>query len=191
MSKEIAIITYPRCGSTYLYWLLSSRYNLDIKKFHLLSEESILNIEEYKNKISVVRDPNDAIASLITMESFYYRSEQSLDQYLAIKIPERINDYINFYNTAFDQIDIIFKYEQINNYRDKLINFITEKTNFKVVNQNYIDIVHDNKKHFFLRTSTKSEEYQYIHDKINDYDLSQCYLVYNKCLNKAIDLSTN
>ena len=81
-SKDIAIITYPRCGSTYLYWLLSSTFNIDINKFHLLDDESIKKIKEYKNIISVVRDPKDAISSLITMESFYWRESESLEKYL-------------------------------------------------------------------------------------------------------------
>lgn len=169
--------------------MLSSTFNIDINKFHLLDDESIKKIKEYKNIISVVRDPKDAISSLITMESFYWRESESLEKYLETKIPERISDYIKFYELALTNINFMFMYNQINTYRDNLILFISNKTNFKIINNKYIDLIYDNKKHFFLRTSTSSEEYSFIYNQVGKYNLDKCYQIYNKCLESSIDLS--
>lgn len=181
MQKTIKIVTYPRCGSSYLYWLLSTSFGKDILKTHLFDKELINTFSESDYIVTVLRDPIDAISSFITMESFYWRKDQTLEEYLEEKIPTRIFDYVDFYKTIIEIADLILDYKEINIFRNTVVKKISDDTLNKIVNYDYIDLVKDDKDHYFLRTSLKSEEYMYIKNKIIESDLSDCYNIYNKC----------
>ena len=106
MSKKISIYTYPRCGSTYLYWLFYSSFNMELVKDHSIENLKLEKKNGNPYVITVLRNPLDAISSLITMESFYWREKhksyfwmsnrpdktiyKDLDEYIDIKMNERV-----------------------------------------------------------------------------------------------------
>lgn len=190
-TKDIAIVTYPRCGSSYLYWLLSTSFGKNVLKTHIYDDDSIKKYKELYYVITVLRNPVDAISSFVTMESFYWRKDRDLNEYLEETIPQRIDDYINFY-TAIDKVyNIMLDYQQINIFRGKLLNILSKETDNDIVNFNYVDLIKDSEKHYFLRSSKKTNEYNYIKNKVLEKDLSKCYEIYNQLKNKITDLSVD
>lgn len=201
MNRKISIYTYPRCGSTYLYWLFYSSFNMELVKDH-----SIENLElEKKNGnpyvITVLRNPLDAISSLITMESFYWREKhqssfwmnnrpdkttyQNLDEYIDIKMTERVDSYKYFFDSISDYYDLMLNYEDINIQRKNIVEFVSNETNTKIINRNYVDLIYDNPSSYFLRSSKVSGEYEKIFNKVKDNDLSECIDIYNNLLSKC------
>lgn len=182
MQRTIKIVTYPRTGSNYLYWLLSTSFGKNIFKSHMFDNSLLNTFIESDYIITVLRDPVDAISSFITMESFYWRNDKNLDEYLKETIPQRIEDYIYFYNTIKNHYNLFLDYKQINIFRNTLVKLVSDETNNEIVNyDNYVDLVKDNKNSYFLRTSKNNEEYNYIREKILKYDLIKCYEIYENC----------
>jgi len=46
MSKEICLITYPRCGSTYLFNIFSESFKKNIFRSHLYTEAQYKHYEK-------------------------------------------------------------------------------------------------------------------------------------------------
>jgi hypothetical protein len=188
MSKSIAVVTYPRSGSTYLSWLLSLSFNQKVDKFHLDKDGQLESLDSYGYTITTVRDPIDSISSIVTMESFYFRNDQDFNLYVNDAIKKRIKEYVEFYSNAIKLVDTFFDYNSINTQRHQLVEYVAEKTNSKILNRNYLDLVKDEPKNNFLRSSQKSSEYKDIRSILNYYDLSSCFDIHNEGMRLTVDL---
>lgn len=186
---SIAVVTYPRSGSTYLAWLLSLSLNQKIDKFHLDQPGEFEKMKSYDYSITTVREPVSSITSIVTMESFYFRNGQDFNLYVNAMIQKRIQEYINFYRTAKDNITFLFDYNEINKKRDELVKFVSVNTDSKIFNNKHLDIIEDNPKNKFLRSSKTSSEYALVENLLLDYDLSKCFLEYKDCLDKVTKLT--
>lgn len=194
MSKEIHIVTYPRCGSVYLFNLFSKSFQKKVYKKHLNSTSKITSpymkdndyyndaVSEYfKTKnyvITTLRDPLDSISSICSMENFYDKD---------IDIDYNIKRHIEYYTNSLTNIskfaDLTLNFNDINIYKDSILEFVSYKTNNKIINKNYIPEIVDAPKVNFLKSSKTSENYKYIKEKVNDSDLTKCYEIYNKLIN--------
>jgi len=185
---NIAVVTYPRSGSTYLAWLLSLSFNKRIDKFHLDIDGEIKTLNDYDYSITTVREPIDSISSMITMESLYFRKDQDFDLYVNEAITKRIKQYTDFYSNAINLVDTFFDYNVINTHRAELVEYVSKQTNTKIVNTHYVDLVRDDPKNNFLRSSQKSPEYNHIRNILNEYDLSSCFDVHNESMRLTVNL---
>lgn len=185
---SIAVVTYPRSGSTYLAWLLSLSLNQGIDKFHLDQPGELEKLNSYTHSVATVREPVSSITSIVTMESFYFRRGQDFNFYVSSMIDKRIKEYITFYNTAKDRIDFLFDYNDINTKRDELVSYIAEQTGNKIINKKYVDVITDKPENNFLKTSTKSGEYILVEDLVLNHDLSDCFAAYNSCIEQVVHL---
>jgi hypothetical protein len=185
---NIAVVTYPRSGSTYLAWLLSLSFNKKIDKFHLDKEGEIDSLVNYDYSISTVRGPIESISSIVTMESFYFRNDQDFESYVDQAITKRIKEYVEFYSNAINLVDVLFDYEVINTQRNELVRYVSKQTNSKILNTTYLDLVKDEPKNNFLRSSQTSSEYKDIKNMLNNYDLSSCFDVHSEGKRLTLDL---
>lgn len=186
MSKNINIYTYPRCGSNYLYWLFYSSFNVNINKDHLIEN---IKLDNNNYIVTVLRDPLDALTSIVTMESFYWRGKQKnknnymdLDNYIFITLNKRIENYKKFFNLIPKYYNFMLHYDDINTYREDIVKHVSNETKIKIVNNNYVDLIYDNPSSYFLKSSKTSNEYEIIKEKIQNTDLSECYNIYNNLL---------
>lgn len=188
MSKDIAVVTYPRSGSTYLSWLLGYSFGIQVDKFHLDKEGQLDSLINYGCTITAVREPVESISSMITMESLYFRNDQDFDTYVNKKIKSRTDEYVNFYTLAKNNVDLHFDYNIINTKRKELVEHVSSFTNKKIINAGYVDLVKDQPSNSYLRTSKNSEDYEKVLEYVLRHDISKCIEVYNYCKEMCITL---
>lgn len=185
---SIAVVTYPRSGSTYLAWLFSFSFNKKVDKFHLDQEGELESLKNYKYSIGTVREPVESISSIVSMEALYFRNGEEFDKYTSAMIEKRIKEYINFYTLSLNNIDLLFDYETINSKRNELLYYVSSLTGNNIVNKEYVDLVKDRPKIGYLRSSKTYDHYELIKEKVLSYDLSDCFIVYNKNKMQTLDL---
>lgn len=193
MSKEIHLITYPRCGSTYLFELFRESFQKKIYKKHFYTTRK-MDLENSKNEdyyndigsesfkknnyvITVLRNPVDAISSLCAMENFY---NKNADTDLNIK------QYTEYYSYCFKDIlkiaDLIINFNDIDIHKNNILEYVSNNTDNKIVNKNYIPEISDVLKDKFLKSSKINKNYEYIREKVNSSDLTACFNIYNKLI---------
>jgi hypothetical protein len=196
MGKEIHLITYPRCGSTYLSKLIKHTFLKETYATHFYNttvDESYKNKEYYSNAgtesfkkehyiITVLRDPIDAISSLTAMEHFYSDNKNNnLDFY----ITQNKEYYILFFKTIPKFVDLVLNFEDINKNKDKVIKHISTETDNIIFYNNFEVNFSDDKERKFLKSSKTYDQYEYIKEKIINSDLSKCYEIYNILINEC------
>lgn len=185
---SIAVVTYPRTGSTYLSWLFGYSFGKQIDKFHLDLPGQFESLNNYKCTITTVRDPIESITSIVAMESMYFRNNQDFDTYTNKTIELRINEYIRFYSLAKDNITLHFDYNIINSKRKELVEYVSNFTNTKIINNGYVDIVKDQPSKGFLRTSKSAQDYDKVLSYVMKHDLSNCLEIHNACKQNVVNL---
>ena len=196
MKKEIHLITYPRCGSVYLYQLLSYTLQRQLYKTHFyntIKNDFSKDKEYYDNAetesfkkehyvITVLRNPVDSISSLTAMEHFY--SEDKGND-LDFNIKQNIEYYILFFKTIPKFADLLLNFEDIEKYKDKIIEHISNKTNNMIKNNNFEPDIADFKEKKFLKSSKTYDQYERIKEKVSDSNLFECYEIYNNLIQKC------
>jgi predicted DNA-binding WGR domain protein len=185
---SIAVVTYPRTGSTYLAWLFGYSFATQIDKFHLDKDGQLEGLPKYDCTITTLREPAESIASIVTMESIYFRNDQDFDTYTNKTIESRIDEYVKFYTLAQDNITLHFDYNIINTKRKELVDYVADFTNTKIVNHGYVDLVKDQPSKGFLRTSKGAVDYSKVLSMVLDKDLSKCLEIHNACKQKLVNL---
>lgn len=185
---SIAVVTYPRTGSTYLSWLLGYSFATQIDKFHLDKPGQLESLSNYDCTITTVRDPIESITSIVAMESVYFRNNEDFDTYTNKTIELRIDEYVRFYTLAQEKIDLHFDYNIINTKRTELVNYISNFTNTKIINTGYVDLVKDQPSNGFLRTSKTAEDYDKVLSYVLKHDLSTCLEIHNACTKMTVAL---
>jgi hypothetical protein len=186
MSSIVA--TYPRSGKTFLVSLVANNTFIHLPYTHLHEGETIDILQNYKNIITVVRDPIESISSLLAMEYTYYPHiqqlyKEDLNTLIETKIKQRIAEYEFFYTNIFDYANIVLDFnELIKNPRIKIIK-LANKINLNIKVDNYSDPVKDLPDNNFLKTSRDQEIYKEFKEILKTQDLSNCYRLFNKSLN--------
>lgn len=196
MKKEIHLITYPRCGSVYLYQLLNHTLQIQSYKTHFYN--TIKNdfskdkkyydnaeTESFKKEhyvITVLRNPVDSISSLTAMEHFY---SEDKDNDLDFNIKQNIEYYILFFKTIPKFADLLLNFEDIGKYKDKIIEHISNETNNMIKNNNFEPDIADIKEQKFLKSSKTYDQYELIKEKVSDSNLFECYEIYNNLIKKC------
>jgi len=194
MSKEIHIVTYPRCGSVYLFKLFSESFKKPVYKKHLNSTADIdptcikndeyyndANSESFKKNnyvITILRDPLDSISSISSMENFYNKD---------ISIDSNIKQHIDYYIFSLKEIskfaDLTLNFNDINIHRYDILEYISKETNNQIIDKDYNPQIVDFPEDKFLKSSKITESYEHIKEKVRNSDLTACYEIYNKLIN--------
>lgn len=185
---SIAVVTYPRSGSTYLSWLLGYSFGMQIDKFHLDQMGQLDSLVNYDCTITTIREPIESIASIVSMESIYFRGNQDFYDYTNKTIQIRINQYVNFYMLAQEHTNLHFDYNIINSKRKELVDYVSNFTNNKIINHGYVDLVKDQPAKGFLRTSKNAKDYDKIVSMVKEHDLSKCLEIHNACIQNVVHL---
>lgn len=185
---SIAVVTYPRTGSTYLSWLFGYSFGKQIDKFHLDYPGQFESLKNYDCTISTVREPVESIASIVAMESMYFRNDQDFDTYTNKTIKLRIDEYLRFYSIAQKNITLLFDYNDINSKRKELVEYVSKFTNNNIINHGYVDIVKDQPSKGFLRTSKTAQDYDKVLSYVLRHDLSNCLEIHNACKQNVVHL---
>jgi len=185
---SIIVATYPRSGSTYLTLLFSFAFNQKIDKVHLDQDGQLEDLKNYDFSIGTVREPVDSITSIVAMEALHFRNGDEFESYTNETIEKRIKEYVNFYTLSLSNIDLLFDYDKINSKRFEILDYVSTVTNNKIINKEYIDLVKDRPEIGYLRSSKTYDRYDLIREKVLSYDLSECFIVYNKNKMQTVDL---
>lgn len=182
MNKKICLITYPRCGSTYLFNILCKSFDKDIFKSHLYIEAQHKQLEKNNYIITILRDPLDAISSIVSLEAFYFSNSNNFEKIIDFTVKDRIKNYETFFNIVPNYVNVIFNYNDINIYKDNIIKYVSTQSNNNIINDNYNCLIFDNSKTKFLKSSKTYDQYNYVKEKVKNSNLVKCYEIYNKLI---------
>ncbi len=196
ISKEIHLITYPRCGSTYLSKLLGDSFQKEIYRRHLngtkkMDPEYSKNNDYYNDAgsksfkennyaITVLRNPVDSISSLCSMENFY---NKNID--IDLNIKQYTEYYIYFFKDILKIVDLMIDFNDINIHKDSILKYVGDKTNNSIINKNYSPEILDLSDHQFLKSSKINKNYECIKEKVKNNDLTECFNVYNSLITEC------
>jgi hypothetical protein len=186
--KSAIISTYPRSGKTYFTYCFNLNFLEEIPYTHLYTEqESVLDM--YDEVITIVRNPKDAIVSFITMEIYYFDSikkiyEEDKDLFVKEYIQNRIEEYYSFHQTMLKRATMIIDFEYLKNNPSSVMIDVGKKLNIELKNNIFKDLVIDNKKLKFLKTSKSSNIYNDIEFIVSNMNLEKCLNIYKLLLNK-------
>jgi hypothetical protein len=196
MAKEIHLVTYPRCGSTYLSKLFNKSFQKHVYRKHPYGikkmdfedskEDNYYNnagTESFKKNnyvITVLRNPIDAVSSLCYMENFYNED---------INIDLKIKQYIEYYYCCFEYIlkivDLVIDFNDIDIHKYDILEYVSNETNNKIINKNYMPEISDFPEQNFLKSSKITKDYEHIKEKVVNNDLYKCYEIYNKMMHSC------
>jgi hypothetical protein len=174
MNSDLLIIsTYPRSGANFL-----------LSNFKKIGIECSID-HDLVNGIFISRNPIDSISSRAAMETNLkiYHKEISNEYYTEI-----IKNYENKYIHAIEN-NIIFKFEDVINKVDIVVDFIIKKYNLKPQNKN-IEYEIENKfnKNTFVKTSKNFDTYKNIKEELKNFDMSKCLQLYQESYSLSINL---
>lgn len=208
--KSIHIVSYPRSGSSYMTGLLSAVFNISylnvnknntqIFKNHLFSNEDCNKYANAKSEnfkknnfvISILRNPTDTFASILCQELFF--DKNNIDDLFFNKIVNRLSNeslvtaYESFWKYASTFSDLILNYDDINIYKDSIVEYISNNTGHTIKRMSngslfWDDLnVKDQIELKFLRSTKNNSEYNLIKEKLQNIDLGDCYNIYNDLL---------
>lgn len=184
MNKPLPhLITFPRSGSHFFAKLIKEKTMFNLQRSHTVNIAFDNNNNKTKTIVTIVRDPKDTITSLIALESGNGYDITN----------DRINDiitqYILFYSFLFQESDYVIDFKDLTTYPDTVVNKMLEL--LEIDKESYIkypdDVCYDAQG--LAKKSSKSIP---IYNSINldDFNISLCYLYYNKLLSKAIKFNT-
>jgi hypothetical protein len=186
--RSAIIATYPRSGKTYFTYCFNLNFLKEIPYTHLQTKND-LAIDLYDEVITIVRNPYDAISSFVAMEIHYFDSVKNFyiddrENFIKEYILNRVNEYNAFHLKMMDKATIIISFEDLTSNTQDVINFIAKKLNIELKNNIVKDLVVNNEKLKFLKTSKNSEVYKDVANIINSLNLDNSLDIYNNLLNK-------
>jgi hypothetical protein len=192
-------ITYPRSGVNFITKAIEQQTGHIIKYQHSFNagewigyrDRQVDESEDYI--INVVRDPVESMASWLSMQ--YEVKDNSLinNGHAKMLKAKSIPKYINMYRQLLSLNNVIFINYKDFSQIDKLLLKLYEILNIKIIKNESIDknlIDNENLKlgDKYLLSSKKNPTYLEVMDTLKDYDLSKCYELYYKALDRCIKL---
>jgi hypothetical protein len=167
--------SYPRCGTHFLVENFLQKTGVVLNKTH------VELVGDYDLVLTIVRNPRDSIVSRLAMELAYEANPKSIYDLILICKKE----YISFFNYAKKHVDVIFKYEDLDNI-DNIINYLCNKLNIEKISDSFVDNIHDRPGTRFLKTSKTSKHYNMCKEIMKDVDLTEEEKIYKEILNISI-----
>jgi hypothetical protein len=157
------------------------RYKLepsDIKKTHKMVLESQLP------KISIARNPFEAISSMMAMTIEFFPERNILDIF-----KENRDDYIAFYKYLLRRFDgIIFSYDALLSVPNTVMFHIENEIGLNRKNNNFLTATAtaDRKENRHVISSKNLQSMEISKKFLEKEDLSECFWLYKQVLNKVI-----
>lgn len=180
---DLIMLTYPRSGRHWLYWNILTNTDLKINFFHMMDQG--IDMEYHKNNISVpiitvVRSPEECIASINTME------ENS-------QFHQRLDQYIDHYEFVLKHSEMLFLYEDLREKTPQILDTLCKKYGGKVIGSNsnfneYKMWYKQTQNPVKLITSKESDMYEDVLKQTQSIDLSRHKDLYLAAKNKAVML---
>ena len=174
IEEEFIICTYPRSGSHYLKDLVRQKLGADLRKSH----DPFL---DFKNKITIVRNPLDSVTSAMVME------HRDPKKYTPERLDSQIELYKIFYSEIVNNFEIIINYEVLKNNPDSVIKYLSEKMNLEIMNKEYVSNLENVKNNFdkyIITCKSKPILYKISKEYFSNQDLVDCWKLYNHALTK-------
>jgi len=178
------IIAYPRSGKSYLQSMLTLAFSNMFYYSHLNKPGEKEKLKNYDHIISLVRNPVDSISSIVAMQMEFNESLIIED---LIKI--RIEEYCDFYSFILKNSNNFINFNDIVANTEEVILYVSRLTGYEVKNNNLKDIVLDDPKQKFLKSSKKSKYYNEVRVIVSSLDLSECNDLYSMALKKCVILN--
>lgn len=194
-------ITFPRSGVNFITRAIAEQTGVSIEYQHNFyatlgkgqTTRLIDSTEDYI--INIVRNPADSMASWLSMQ--YERDDTSLINNGYIKITKTIHipKYINLYKQLFSHDNVIFiDYNDFNDNLHLILKKLYKILKLEIIN-NHLDVEHlkisminEAKEKYYLYGSKNYSKYQEIRETLDTIDLSQCYDLYYKALERCIKI---
>jgi len=185
---DIHLITYPRSAKHWFKWYIENNTDLSIETIPYSKKAGSQETEHFNAKfnqipnpnniLAIIRQPEDSLASIYTMESL-------------ANIEYRYQQYIDYYEFIIDNVDNIFRFEDITSNpawiaehfcRINNKSFTAVKTQYAQYEQWYLQ-TQDKRK---LITSKPNEIYPRSIEIVESMDLSRHHDLYDRALAKCI-----
>lgn len=172
-------ITYPRSGVNFLSNAIALKTIVRIKYSH----------EEYTDDnviLNIVRDPVESFTSCAAMNDFNKDINAEINVYAK-------NKYINMYKFLLSKDTIFINYKdlsQIDNLVEKISEILKLRCDLKPLNVDLAKLVYEPEQYpgWYYSTSKKNPKYKEYNKIIKSLDLSECYDLYYKALNRCIKI---
>jgi hypothetical protein len=192
-------ITYPRSGVNFITKAIEQQTGHEIQYQHSFNvgewvgfrDREIDESEDYI--INIVRDPMESMASWISMQYEINDTPLLNNGHEKMLKAKSIPKYTNMYRKLLDLNNVVFINYQDFNEIDKLLFKLYEILNIKTIKNEFVDkhsINNENMKlgDKYLISSKNTSTYLKVLDSLKDQDLSQCYELYYKALDRCIKL---
>ena len=176
---QINLVTYPRSGSRFLRDLINQSANPNDLRLEFNHTPGYYDPEHLT--VSVVRNPFDAILSLVSMDIHHFPDNDIEDL-----IKKRINFYILFNKDILENFDMWFNFDFLINNPSKVVDIIFKRAGIKRSGFEYIDMIVDRPDKRNLKTSKTSPYFNEVKDILKLYDLSKCEDLYRKLIDLSI-----
>jgi hypothetical protein len=180
---SIIVTTFPRSGSHFLKKHINENFYVD--ENFIFTHDMVL--KESNNLITIVRNPKDAISSLITM-NYHYRVNNKSFQLLSIDkeiMTVKIRYYKYYQYLLNSNVDIIIDYNFLNTNIDQIIDHIGKKLNLKRNNKNIEFLLNNETESKHLITSKESMHYEQIKTIVNQQKFDIQDQLYKEVLSKS------
>lgn len=175
---NIILISFPRSGGNFLLDYIKSQSRIKISyQHHTDTSKKII--------MSIVRDPIDSLASLITMQYFFGGKLLLTNKLEDVVTNFSIPHYLNLYNFLLSKDTIFINYKDFSDM-DKLMPKLYNKLNIK--NYSYDDDMDEpgGIDKGYLATSKNQENYEEVKNILKNINMDKCYDVYKKALDRCI-----
>lgn len=167
---NLIITCYPRSGSTFLDFYFQLRFGKNIARDHVYRKKKNYSI------IGIVRDPIESISSCIAMQEHYY------EDYVVDKssIVKEIREYAEASRFLISKAAIIIECDRLSLDPENEMLRISKKFKIDIVSDEpyQINLV-ENSDWSFLPSSKGLPRHTEIKSMLSEYDLSECYELYN------------
>lgn len=190
---KIAIITYPRSGQNFLEYCLKETTDIEVICTHpnLTDDHTTKDLTEGYTKLTIVRNPVDAIASISTLEIV----GNGINFVDSTFIANRLKNYILANEYIMDNADIFIGYDELSD-PETLVRSLCERVggqvtgSFDNINQRYEQYHLENKPEWKLLSSQDQYLYNSVRNAVSswtaygEYTLARCNEIYNIALSK-------
>jgi len=183
------LVTYPRTGVNFLFEAIKFKTGVEIE------DGRHQEVTHQQNIINVVRDPKESMISWISMADDYEDpniKNNTFDSLVKVILETK---YIKMYNFLLSRDTIFINYKDFSKI-DSVIEYICNKLGLEIINNQPINQEEIHKinrvklkdEGGYLLTSKDTAKYQEYKEKIDSLDLSKCYDLYYKALDRCIKL---
>ena len=187
LSKRAVLCTYPRSGRSFFESLFYNKTGVFLDKTHLREEDDHINLNSYRNIITIIRNPLDSISSLATMKTSFSEEKQGwykndLSLFTENVLVKNIEEYETFYSNLLSLKSVP---SVVIDFNELIINpvYVVETAakyvDIPLSNKFYAHTVEDCTSQRFLKTSKEQFFYSTVLELVKRQNLDKCNELFN------------